>query len=294
MTSAAPNQRGDPWSREEVEATVADYFSMLTLELAAQTYSKTEHRRNLALKLNGRSDSAIERKHQNITAILLELDHPPIIGYKPLTNYQRLLFDVVADRLGRTPTLEAAATAAIEQPASPPTYQDFGSIEVARPQLAATPSKIESPLPNTVSPLELRAVKRDFIQREARNRSLGQAGELLVLELERWRLLRAGREKLAGNVLHVSRELGDGPGFDILSFRADGTERFIEVKTTAFGRETPFFVTQRELEVSERAHDKYSIYRLFNFRRQPRLFEMPGRIGDHCHLQPQTFRATFS
>ena len=31
------------WSREEVEACVADYLRMLTLELNGQRYNKTEH-----------------------------------------------------------------------------------------------------------------------------------------------------------------------------------------------------------------------------------------------------------
>ena len=33
------------WTREEVEAIVADYLKMLTLELAGQSYNKTEHRK---------------------------------------------------------------------------------------------------------------------------------------------------------------------------------------------------------------------------------------------------------
>ena len=61
------------WSREEVEATVADYFHMLTLELAAQQYNKTEHRHALLTKLDDRTNAAVELKHQNISAILLEL-----------------------------------------------------------------------------------------------------------------------------------------------------------------------------------------------------------------------------
>lgn len=35
------------WLREEVEAIVADYFHMLTQDLAGQTYNKSEHRRAL-------------------------------------------------------------------------------------------------------------------------------------------------------------------------------------------------------------------------------------------------------
>ena len=36
------------WSREEVEATVADYLHMWLLEQAGQSYSKAEHRRAAA------------------------------------------------------------------------------------------------------------------------------------------------------------------------------------------------------------------------------------------------------
>ena len=38
----------DDWSREEVEATVADYFDMLGQELHGQNYNKSAHRRRLA------------------------------------------------------------------------------------------------------------------------------------------------------------------------------------------------------------------------------------------------------
>jgi hypothetical protein len=51
------------WSREEVEGIVADYLQMLTMELAGQSFNKTQHRRCLQGKLNGRSDASIEFKH---------------------------------------------------------------------------------------------------------------------------------------------------------------------------------------------------------------------------------------
>lgn len=264
-------------------------LAMLTLELSGQAYDKTEHRHNLKPKLDDRSDSAIERKHQNISAVLLELGYPAISGYKPLPNYQRLLFDVIADGLGAATTLEAAATAAVERPAVVPSFPDFSQLAVKPPE-RAEPSKVQRQgLPEDVSPLEFRAIKRDYVERETRNRSLGTAGELLVVDLERWRLERAGESRLAGKVVHVSKDLGDGPGFDVLSFYPDGVERYIEVKTTASCRDTPFFVTQRELEVSVRESDKYALYRLFDFRRQPRLFELQGKIADHCWLHPQPF-----
>ncbi len=293
MEPLTNSNRGDLWTREEVEATVADYLGMLTLELGGQAYSKTEHRKNLAPMLDSRSDSAIERKHQNISAIVIELGYPAISGYKPLANYQRLLFDVVADRVTMQTNLETVATAAVEQPAVVPSFPEFSDIVVKSPQLAGTPTVQRQGLPDDVSPLELRAIKRDYLERESRNRSLGAAGEALVVELEHWRLEKAGQSRLATKIVHVSKELGDGPGFDILSFHPDGKERYIEVKTTTFSRDTPFFVTQRELEVSDRASDKYALYRVFEFRRHPRLFELPGRIANNCRLHAQTFRASF-
>jgi Protein NO VEIN, C-terminal len=43
--------------------------------------------------------------------------------------------------------------------------------------------------------------------------------------------------------------------------RSRGRERLVEVKTTAYGRETPFFVTRNEVEVSGKQDDQYFLYR---------------------------------
>ena len=83
------------WSPEEVEAIVADYLHMLMLELSGQTYSKTDHRRQLQTKLNSRSDGSIEFKHGNISAAMIDLGFPYIRGYKPRSNYQHQLTAVV-------------------------------------------------------------------------------------------------------------------------------------------------------------------------------------------------------
>src|SRR5436305_674206 len=97
------------WARGEVEATVADYLNMLTQELAGQSYNKTAHRRVLQQRLDSRPESAIERKHQNISAILLEFGCPWIPGYKPLKNYQRLLFEVVEEQVATNPLFDQVA-----------------------------------------------------------------------------------------------------------------------------------------------------------------------------------------
>jgi len=74
------------WSRLEVEATVADYVSMLEWEIRGEPYSKAEHRRALQPVLDDRSEGAIEYKYQNTSAVLIDLGYPYIDGYKPAFN----------------------------------------------------------------------------------------------------------------------------------------------------------------------------------------------------------------
>lgn len=58
------------WSEEEVRLIVADYFDMLEAELLGKPFKKSDHRKTLALKLQGRSDGSIEFKHQNVSGVL--------------------------------------------------------------------------------------------------------------------------------------------------------------------------------------------------------------------------------
>ena len=82
---------GVSWSQQEIAATVADYMLMLQQELAGQRFNKTAHRRALLEKLNGRSPAAVEKKHQNISAVLRASGRVWINGYKPLSNVQAAL-----------------------------------------------------------------------------------------------------------------------------------------------------------------------------------------------------------
>ena len=125
----------EDWTREEVEAAVADYFNMLNKELQGQPYSKAEHRRNLAAMLNNRSPGSIERKHQNISAVLLKLGFPYITGYKPLRNYQQLLFDVVSDRLSSSRSLLELVRKQVESPANVPVV-NISNIEFELPSVS--------------------------------------------------------------------------------------------------------------------------------------------------------------
>lgn len=274
------------WSRQEVEAIVADYLQMLTMELAGQNFSKTEHRRRLQLKLKGRSDGSIEFKHGNISATMIDLGFPYIRGYKPRANYQALLRIVAEQQANGKSTLDQAALAAVQQPATTPTQTDFNRVKTDAPLKQHRAKDLESAL-------LFRAVKRDYLEREARNQSLGLAGEEFVALFEHWRRVELGQPRLAEKVEHVAQTKGDGLGYDVLSYESDGKERFIEVKTTTFGRDTPFFVSRGELTLSHGATDQFHLYRLFEFRSAPRLFDLAGSLEHHCLLDPVTYRASF-
>jgi hypothetical protein len=277
----------DAWSHEEVEATVADYLHMLTLELSGQAYNKTEHRRILQTKLRNRSEGSIERKHQNISAVLIDLGCPYISGYKPLSNYQALLFDVVQERLAQDQLFDRSAISAAEQPAVMPLVPDLNFL------VDPPPSRTEVSEPSAPYFVGTKGIQRDYLAREAQNRSLGAAGEEFVVAYERSRLKTLGSHKLSDKVEQVSRTKGDGLGFDILSFEPDGRERFVEVKTTAFGKETPFFISRNEADFSAAFADQFHLYRVFDFRKQPRMFDLSGRIHDKVRLDPVSYLARF-
>jgi Domain of unknown function (DUF3883) len=278
------------WSREEVEATVADYLHMWLLEQAGQTYSKTEHRRALLPKLNNRTDAAVELKHQNISAILMEHGWQNIPGYKPRGNYQRLLADIVAERIMVDRTFDLAAANAADQPAAVPLLSTLDGVLVEPPKVSHSVQSPRTPYFVAQRP----TLKRDYLDREARNASLGKAGEEFVAAFERRRLHALGRTKLADKVEHVASTKGDGLGYDVHSFDENGRDRFIEVKTTAWGKETPFFISSNELAFSKSFSDQFHLYRVFEFRKSPHLFDLPGAVERNCLLDPVSFVGRFS
>src|SRR5690242_3858179 len=102
------------WSREEVDAAVADYFAMLKKELTGVSYSKAKHWKQLQPKLRNRR--SVDYKHQNISAVLIELGYPYISGYKPLWNYQELIRDVVISQMEADPVLSEIVSRAVIKP----------------------------------------------------------------------------------------------------------------------------------------------------------------------------------
>jgi hypothetical protein len=281
------NQMRADWSQAEVEATVADYFDMLDKELRGRDYSKTAHRQHLSNLLNNRSDGSIERKHQNISAVLRDLDFPFINGYKPLGNYQQMLFNVVYNRLENNQALTSFIKAEVQAPVKTLDFDDILARLVNPPSVDRSIHRMAS-VQDNVKPFR---TGLDYLKQEAHNQSLGLAGEEFVINFEQARLVLAKQERLASKIKHVSQIEGDSAGYDILSFEESGQERLIEVKTTAYGSLTPFYVTQNELELSVKEDPRYYLYRPFNFRRDPKLFTRNGALTKSFSLEPVEYMA---
>jgi hypothetical protein len=274
---------GKPWSDEELDAIVADYFAMLTSELSGQPYVKSHHSAALMAEI-GRTHRSVEFKHQNISAVMEELGLPWIQGYKPKRNYQNAIFDAIDRFLTRTNWLVQPAVAS-----------NVTSAEAAKTNVdvfvSAPPIEVAVERPPR---LERLVRKFDPVERDFRNRILGKAGEEFVVDVERNRLGRAMRQDLARSIRWISNEEGDGAGYDILSFEPDGRERLIEVKTTNGAAKTPFFLTRTEHEVSEQRADAWRLYRVHFFAQLPRIFTIDPPLAQAVHLRAEAWRASFT
>lgn len=277
------------WTDEENDAIVEDYFDMLASELSGLPYVKAHHRRALLPRLRPiRNESAIEFKHQNISSVMLGLGQPVINGYKPASQFQLSLIDAVLRRLGKHSdwTEMIAATrnnrALGYHPASEAAGLSFG------------PPPTHSNTPPPVDPEFMAAIGRryDVAERDERNRKLGEAGERLVVEHERFSLTMGGRSDLAERVHWTSKETGDGTGYDITSFELNGDTKLIEVKTTNGWERTPFHISKNELAVADENRDCWHLYRVWNMARQPRAFSIRPPLQNHVALTPTSFLAS--
>ena len=132
----------------------------------------------------------------------------------------------------------------------------------------------------------------NHIQNSIENKRIGDLGEIWVLKREIEYLNKNGKSKLAKKVKHVSKNEGDGLGYDILSFDLKGNKKFIEVKTTKGNLKTTFFVTKNELEKSKLEKDNYFLYRVYNFNENSesaKLLIIRGELTPIC-INPITFK----
>lgn len=272
------------WSDDENNLIVANYFAMLAEDVAGRRYSKANYRRALLPLLSDRSEGSVEFKHQNISAVLKALGEDWIPGYKPAFNFQMSLVDAVARWLA----LNAGWISRV------PSARRSGSVrEPGRLWIGPAPTLSNQPPPDELEQMLHVAHKFDVAARDARNRALGRAGEECVLMHERATLEAGGYANLARKVRWVSEEDGDGAGYDIESYALDGRRRLIEVKTTNGWDRTPFHLTRNELAVAEQRRAEWCLFRLWNFSREPKAFELYPPLDAHVSLTATTFQASF-
>lgn len=104
--------------------------------------------------------------------------------------------------------------------------------------------------------------KIDWDKVNINRKETGELGEEIALSKEKEYLVSVGRNDLANKIRHMSKEQGDGLGYDILSFFRDGRERYIEVKATTGSIETPFYLSRGEFSLIEEKTDSIFIYRI--------------------------------
>lgn len=281
------------WSDREIAAVVAAYFRMLDTELEGRRYNKSQANRKLREQID-RTGGSVEFKHANISAVLSSHGLPYINGYKPRRHFQVALYEAVEDRLRADRKLHerlagANLTADQRVPGSPTHPPPL--IEYAPPPPVSPPRETKE---------EIRRVIRRFghpAERDARNRSLGRAGEAYVLAAEQERLRSLGLDDLAGQVRWVADLDGDGFGYDIRSFVGAGDrpdqERWLEVKTTTGPMSTPLFITRKELEVSREHACPFRLVRLFDFQRRKAAFRLAPPLEKQVRLDPLVYRASF-
>ena len=271
---------GTPWSDQEIDSTVALYFEMLRMEQLGESYVKLHKNEELQAHI-GRSHKAIEFKHQNISAVLQHLAMDWIPGYKPKVNYQKALIAGVERYLIAHPGIFEKQIIQMTKP--DPSKQGYLMPEPAPPKQSSEPKTLQ------------RLVRKfDPAARDARNRELGKLGEERILVSERARLIDAGRKDLARKVKWISKEEGDGAGYDILSFSDSGDARLLEVKTTTGHQYTPFYLTENERQLSVERADEFRLLRLYNFTREPKVFELRPPLEDLVTLWPISYRASFT
>lgn len=254
---------------------------MLKRELAGEPYTKTAENERLRSLLNNRTKGAVELKYQNVSAVMIENGWRPINGYKPMRNVQARLREEVERQLLADRELDGLMEKAVEIERN----RDFVKPEELR--LTVPPTKIAG-----VAEWQPKkaGIKRDYAYRDEINRKLGLAGELAVVDYEQRKLRTGGLAALADQVEHSSVIRGDGLGYDIRSFHEDGSEMFIEVKTTRLHSDTPFFVSSGEVSASEEWGECFYLYRLYQFEsKSAGFYQLRGPLSKSCDLTPVAF-----
>ena len=124
-------------------------------------------------------------------------------------------------------------------------------------------------------------------------KDIGDKGELYIVDYEKERLQNLNKNELADKIKHVST-INDSAGYDILSYNEDGTERFIEVKTTKGPIGTDFYISPGELKFS-RENKNFYIYRVYEFVPEDmtgKIYIKQGDVEENFNLTPLQYKVS--
>ena len=137
--------------------------------------------------------------------------------------------------------------------------------------------------------------KTDWVKKAKTDALNGLHGEGYAMIFERERLINMGYPDLAEKVTQVSIK-SDGYGYDIESYDRYGLEMkkiYIEVKTTSNKVDVEFQVSRGEVEKSKELKDRYFIYRVYDLKKDPKIYRVKGAIPEHFDLDPITYLAKY-
>lgn len=132
------------------------------------------------------------------------------------------------------------------------------------------------------------SVSVDFAALEEVKRRIGALAQLRVMEAEVERLTKAGRADLAKKVEDVS--VNASLGYDIRSYRPDGTDKFIEVKAAAVSGSTwRFFLSENErLKSCDLKGYVFALVQGVDLS-QPTIWEFTAQDLPHTSLRPISY-----
>ena len=267
------------WTPAEERLAVECYFRIMDGYDAGRPVEKASLYREYLAKLDDRTRPSLELKLRNISAVLHGLGQPFAPGLVPASRVSTTLAGVIAAFLEERDVQVVTST-------KPEAQFQQTELEYVSAPSPAGPSKAPTG--------QRRGRKVDYAKQEAENRSRGLAGELLILEAERKRLVAAGRPDLAKKIEHTSVEHGDGLGYDIKSFSTDGNPLYIEVKTTSYGLESPFLMTDSELRFARENPASYELHRVFKRDRKPCAYRLRPEDLLACTPEPTEYRLRFT
>jgi hypothetical protein len=283
----------DNWNFEETEF-LCDYYIKELKDILSNNVVKTLAKaKSELMPILNKSSKSIRYKLQHISSILVNSDLPYIEEFKPIPRAEIDLID-----FNETYNLKKILTEKFNDKSfisfldSIANNQNFISEFDKQVEIEKQPQQDifeEDNLPQQKS-IKIRP-KINYVEREIRNSKLGEEGEKWVLEFEEQKLKNLGLTDLANEIVWASKNVGDGLGYDIISFNSQREKIYIEVKTTCLGKFSAFYLTKKELEVSVEINN-YKIYRVFDFDKETKIYIVEDNLINQLDLTPTTYRAT--